>query len=256
MARKLSILIASSLCLTFALSSCSKNYDGPSESTIKSKIIGKWKSTYANGIEELTNEREIRSFYEDGTSTSSSTKFNDWLSKTYENFSVKDNIITIQRLIDNNIVEQTVSDIDDDSYSISRFRYLQHPEFTSKRTEVFKKIHVDYTDSIVGLWEGVDIEGDTTYGSIDHRWEYRADSTYTYYVMENGEWIPSENPFNEYNVDGDWLVSRWIQEEGGEMNYEWWDIEKCDSYEMIWNGLRQREDGTRFNTKFIMRRVR
>lgn len=250
------ILIILGLSIICALPSCKKNSDGPSESTIKSKIIGKWKSTYLNGIEELTNEREIRGFWEDGTSISSTTKYNEWLAKTYENYGIKENVITIKKLIDNSIVEQTVSSIDDNSYSISRFRYLQHPEYTNKKTEVFKKIHIDYTDSIVGLWEGVSIEGDTTYGSIEHRWEYKTDSTYTYYNHENGDWVPSDNTFNEYNVDGDWLASRWIQEAGGEMYYEWWDIEKCEYGEMIWVGLREREDGTRFTTKFVMRKVK
>lgn len=241
--------------LTFInITSCNKNYDGPAAATIRSHIIGKWKSTHVNEVEELTNEREVRSFYEDGTSFSSSTKYYKWLAKVQENYSVAENIITLQRIVDNHIVEQTISEIDDDTYNVSRFRYLQYPELGNKRSQVFRKLYADYSDKIIGLWEGVSLDGDTTYGNHEHRWEYKPNNTYLYYNRVNDEWVATNDVLCEYNVDGDWLATRWKKTEQSEEQYEWWDIEKCDDYEMIWVALRE-ENGQRFTTKITMRRV-
>ena len=56
------------------------------------------------------------------------------------------------------------------------------------------------------------------------------------------------------NLDGDWLATRW-QEKGGEMNYEWWDIDEIKNGQMKWSALREREDGSRFTTTFTWKKV-
>ncbi len=243
------------LVLLSCVVSCKRNENVPSEAEIKEKIIGEWRSESFDGVEELTNMRIVREFHENGTSVASLTKYNEWMVKVDEVYAVNKNIISVKRR-SGHITEHTVKEISDDEMVISKFRYIDHPEFDYTGVEVYKKIENDYAGWIIGTWEGVEAQGDTTYGgAINHRWEFYEGKEYTYFNYVGGEWIPSTNPYNEYSVDGNWLACRWQQEVGGTMYYEWWDIEQCDENRMVWTALREREDGSRFRTTFIMKRV-
>jgi hypothetical protein len=87
----------------------------------------------------------------------------------------------------------------------------------------------------------------------EHRWEYKADGTYVYYVKDGNNWVPyATNTLNEYFVDGNLLCTRWI--DNGVENREWWEITIADG-KMNWTALRQNEDGTTFTATFEMERV-
>ena len=119
----------------------------------------------------------------------------------------------------------------------------------------YSKVTSDYSQDIIGLWEGVEMTGYETYGNAEARIEYKADGTYTYYNKEGEYWVPSANVDNEYNVDGDWLATRWRPEAGADYNNEWWDIDEIKDGMMKWSALREKEDGTRFNTTFTWKKV-
>lgn len=120
----------------------------------------------------------------------------------------------------------------------------------------YSKVTSDYSQDIIGLWEGVEMTGYETYGNAEARIEYKADGTYTYYNKEGEYWVPSANVDNEYNVDGDWLATRWRPEAGADYNYEWWDIDYIKDGTMKWSALREKEDGTRFTTTFTWKKVK
>ena len=63
-------------------------------------------------------------------------------------------------------------------------------------------------------------------------------------------YLKSANEGNEYNVDGDWLATRWQPTEGADYEYEWWDIESIQGSTMKWSALREKTDGTRYTTTF------
>ena len=119
----------------------------------------------------------------------------------------------------------------------------------------YVKVNVDYSKDIIGLWECVEITGESTFDSPDHRWEYKDDGSYTYYSKDaDGNWIAdATNSGNEYYVDGDFLATRWTM--NGKETRESWDIEKCDDSEMIWSALRIGKNGKEFTTKVVLRRV-
>ena len=98
--------------------------------------------------------------------------------------------------------------------------------------------------------------GEETYNDDNARLAFLADGTYRYYRKDDtGDWqLVSTRDVEEYFVDGDWVATRW-QETGGEMNYEWWDIDEIKDGQMKWSALREREDGTRFTTTFTWRKV-
>ncbi|MCQ2332936.1 MAG: lipocalin family protein, partial [Paludibacteraceae bacterium] len=108
---------------------------------------------------------------------------------------------------------------------------------------------------IIGMWEGVEMTGEETYGDANHRIEYKADGTYVYYDKDGDDWKLSEDVDNEYNVDGDWLASRWRPKAGEDFEYEWWDIVEIKDGTMKWSALREKEDGTRYTTTFTWKKI-
>lgn len=154
----------------------------------------------------------------------------------------------------------SVTDIDGHhiSYIITKAIDPQGSEHKLNLSFVVQKVTADYSQDIVGLWEGVDMTGYETYGDYHHRIEYRADGTYTYYSWDESTqaWKPLEDVFDEWNVDGDWLATRWQNKGSDVMNYEWWDIDYIKDGIMKWSALREKEDGTRFTTTFTWKKVK
>lgn len=104
--------------------------------------------------------------------------------------------------------------------------------------------------------------GFETYGDAHHRIEYRADGTHTYYNWDESTqtWKSLEDVFDEWNVDGDWLATRWQNKGSDVMNYEWWDIDyvkkEGNGIIMKWSALREKENGERFTTTFTWKKVK
>ena len=115
------------------------------------------------------------------------------------------------------------------------------------------KINDDYSDDIIATWEGCcTSEGSIFDDGQDHRWEYKDDGTFVYYVKDGDSWVPSEDTMNEYFVAGNLLCTRWM--ENGQENREWWEI-SIDGDTMNWTALREDEDGKTFTATFEMERV-
>ena len=127
---------------------------------------------------------------------------------------------------------------------------------TSGGQTIYTRVAADYTSDIIGMWEVTEMTGEETYNDDNARLAFLADGTYRYYRKDDtGEWqLVSTRDVEEYFVDGDWMATRW-QEKGGEMNYEWWDIDEIKDGQMKWSALREREDGTRFKTTFTWKKV-
>ena len=245
------------------MTACTSNDDnptpsGPSEQVIKEKIVGKWKAITRDGEELTTNVRMMFSFNADGTSTVSTSRFISitnsyiWRNKQTGTFAIEGGKLKNQLDVTDGY-EVAIYNID--AISDNQLQMTMENS-TLNRKSVYNRITADYSEDIIGLWEGVEMTGDETYGNADARIAYLADGTYRYYQKNSeGEWeIKADQELSEYNVDGDWLATRW-QEKGGEMNYEWWDIDEIKDGQMKWSALREREDGTRFTTTFTWKKV-
>ena len=264
-----SVMLAATAGLTAA---CTSNDDnpatpsGPSESVIKEKIVGKWKAVTQDGEERLTNLRTVMTFFADGTMTYSRSYYSDywdlqiWDNKAPFTYTISGNTLKRNGLEDNGKIRDTfydVSAIGDDEMQMVLTGYIMDGQsFSRHQVNQYQRVTVDYSEDIIGLWEGVEMTGDETYGNADARIAYLPDGTYRYYQKnDRGEWeLKAGQEVSEYNVDGDWLATRW-QETGGEMNYEWWDIDEIKDGQMKWSALREREDGTRFTTTFTWKKV-
>ncbi|MBP3850654.1 MAG: hypothetical protein J6E43_07550 [Prevotella sp.] len=253
------------------LTSCTSNDDNPtpsglSESVIKEKILGKWKRVKEDGEERGTNNRGVLTYFADGKMTYSRSSFSDywtgykWYNENPFTYVVSGNVVTREGVEENGRVRKTFEEVavlSDSEMKLICTGYLMDGQSYSRyKVNEFKRVAVDYSEDIIGTWEGVEMTGDETYGNADARIAYLPDGTYRYYQKnDRGEWeLKAGQEVSEYNVDGDWLATRW-QEKGGEMNYEWWDIDEIQDGQMKWSALRVREDGTRFTTTFTWKKV-
>ena len=121
----------------------------------------------------------------------------------------------------------------------------------------FTKINADYTEAILGMWEGCSTgeEGSEFDDGENHRWEYLADGTYRYYHKVNDQWQLSNDVLNDYFVAGNLLCTRWKNAgEGQKENREWWEI-TINGDKMTWTALRKKADGTTFTSTFEMNKV-
>ena len=242
------------------MTSCTSNDDDPtpsglSEAVVKEKIVGKWKLSEVNNRDQVTNGRMILTYNENATLAVSISYFNKetnsyiWRNKQPGIYSIDGNVIK-NYLNQSGLYDATphyIEAISDEAMTMSS---------TSGGQTIYTRVAADYTSDIIGMWEVTEMTGEETYNDDNARLAFLADGTYKYYrKSEAGEWqLVSTRDVEEYFVDGDWIATRW-QETGGEMNYEWWDIDEIKDGQMKWSALRERADGTRFTTAFTWKKV-
>ena len=245
-----------------ALSSCSKNEDVPSQKDIETKIIGKWKlTTLQDGTDIVTNNKIVKTFYSNHTATESSSRYlfgvYIWYNKAPFRYEIKGNELIENSKESSVMVTSKITAIDETKLCVNVYRRIlpDGTEISENTNATFQKVTADYSEAIIGLWEGVEMTGDETYGDANHRIEYKADGTFTYYDKVGENWVPSENVDNEFNIDGDWLATRWRPTAGAGYEYEWWDIVEIKDGTMKWSALREKGDGTRYTTTFTWKKI-
>ena len=239
-----------------------KKVNLPTQEEIETKIIGKWKTVKTNGKDTETNARCIQTYYPDNTEECSMSWY-DATRKTYFwdykkpfTYEINGNISIETPILQD---KKVLGIIDISSTTMNAiFQKVILPDGSIIPYNVglaFQKVSADYSETIIGLWEGVEMTGDETYGDANHRIYYKEDGTYTYYDKVGDSWVPSKNAGNEYNVDGDWLATRWQPTEGADYEYEWWDIDEIKDGTMKWSALREKGDGTRYAGTFTWKKV-
>ena len=230
------------------------------------KIIGKWIQAEINGEPALTDEKSVTTFVSDtkaffcgskNTFTKSESKWNVKREYTVEidgnnvKLSSKPNegttLINAYAIISINDTEFVCK------YKHSTLRNGQDTSTEPEQIRRYEKVTSDYSEAVLGTWEGrCTSEGSVFDDGQEHRWEYKADGTFVYYVKDGDNWVPSDNTLNEYFVDGTLLCTRWVDQ--GQENREWWEI-TIDGDKMNWTALRQKEDGSTFTATFEMKKV-
>lgn len=245
---------------------CSKD-DDDGVDNLNEKIIGKWKTTQVDGQDALTNSKVVLTF-ESPTKAFMSAAISTnpeiimlWDAHEEVACAIDDDIVTLTQDLNEHIkvvVTLKVTSISDSKMKakFSQIVYVDGAEAHKipERKIEYTKVNVDYTQQVVGKWECVEMTGDETYNDDNAQLDFKADGTYDYYRLEDGEWTLVPRVLNEYNIDGNWFATRW-QEAGTMMLYEWWDIESLSNNEMVWTGLRQKNDGTRFTTTYRWQKV-
>ncbi|WP_028236238.1 hypothetical protein [Pseudobutyrivibrio sp. MD2005] len=275
MKKVLYLLFACVLCSALIFTACSKeSQEQPDESSktteaevtqeqIEKDIIGTWIKSEADGESVPTDEKSVYNIVSATEAyTSVSLAAGDKAPFYYNQKSEVD--------IDGNVVTITTRNSEEESFvheftisNISADEFTADKKFThtlngtdpeAKEYNVtFVKVSDDYSKDILGTWEGhCTSEGSVFDDGQDHRWEYKDDGTFVYYVKDDENWVPSADEMNEYFVAGNLLCTRWT--ENGEENREWWEI-SIDGDKMKWTALREGEDGKTFTASFEMTKV-
>lgn len=131
-------------------------------------------------------------------------------------------------------------------------------EIYEEYTGVFLRDDVDYSQEIVGTWEGDELREDDSGlpDGVKCRFEFLADGTYNYYRQaKDGSWEKSLDAYSQYFCDGDVLFMRWRNLGfGTEPNSISWEFEIRKDM-MRWEALRMREDGSIYRVTLDFRKV-
>ena len=229
---------------------------------IEEDIIGTWMLSEQEGQPALTNEKgvlDIVSNTEAYISVSSTAGRAPWIDRLKSEININDNVITIAFNPHEGVSivnEYTITDLSEKEFSAD-YKYSRTTDNSgtsvSENTVKYVRINDDFSDDIIGTWEGhCTSEGSVFDDGKEHRWEYKDDGTYIYYVKDGDDWVPGANTMNEYFVDGTLLCTRW--ETDGEEYREWWEI-SIEGDQMSWTALREDEDGKTFTATFEMKKV-
>lgn len=255
------------LCGSVMFTSCS-NDDNPvnPELNVAEKIIGKWITAEWDGEPTLTNFKAVNTFisptkaFMSASLSSKPEEGTQWKDHSEADVAIDGNKVTLTMHHEGNLTvvdEYIVSAIDATKLS-ANFKVTATVDgdvvYSNKYSILLTKLTTDYRDDIVGTWQGrCTSEGSVFDDGQEHRWEYKADGTYVYYVKDGDNWVPYEgNTLNEYFVDGNLLCTRWV--DNGQENREWWEV-TIDGNKMNWTALRQNADGTTFTATFEMTKV-
>ena len=262
------MLAAILICGATTFTSCT-NEDNPAtpDLNVAEKIIGKWIMTDKNGQPIPTSGRLVYTFVST-TKALVSASLNSrpevgshWSGQLEADVSISGNNVTVSMYLDEHttsVHNYTITAIDANEFTASDIVTITidgNVIHTAENVFRFTKVTADYRTAIVGTWEG----HCTSPGSVfddgqEHRWQYKADGTYVYYVKSGDNWVPYEgNTLNEYFVDGVLLCTRWIDNDVE--NREWWEIASIKDGVMKWKALRQKEDGTTYTATFEMKKV-
>ena len=235
---------------------------------IPENIIGKWMAAERNGQPELTNKKNVYTYVSPtkaivSISRSSKTvEGSKWVDHTEADVAIDGNKVTVTSHPDEHttaVDEYIITAINDTEFTAGLKLTVTvngNVVLNNKHIVRFEKVTSDLSAAIVGTWEGhvTNSEGSEFDDGETHRWEYKADGTYVYYVKDGDDWVPYKgNTLNEYFVDGVLLCTRWIDNDVE--NREWWEIASIKDGVMKWKALRQKEDGSTYTATFEMRKV-
>ena len=263
MNRKIKQLIGCAI-LVSALASCQKEEFKPSQKEIETNVVGKWKRVRLNNEECTTNLRQIATFNNDGTmystTTLTSTGKSLWEVKSPFEYTCYDNKIRSICYFEDGTMRSElnfkVEEINQEKLRVLLYRNFTDGEYRDNNTLIeYKRVTDDFSEQIIGLWEGDELLGEETFGGVNHRMEFKQDGSYVYYNFESGNWVPSADVDNVFVVDGDWLACKWRPQAGADFEYERWDIDSIKDGSMVWSAIREKEDGMRYTTTFTWKRV-
>ena len=266
------LLLACVLCSALVLTACSEDSQEQSDegagvevtqTDIEENIVGMWMKSEEDGQPVLTDEKlvlDVVSPNKAFTSISRDDGQDPWHDNEKSKIEIDNNVMTISTAADDESVivdEYTITDINENEFTASRkgTSTLEGSEPDVMESVVtFIKVNDDFSDDIIGTWEGhCTSEGSAFDDGQDHRWEYKEDGTYVYYVKDGDKWVPSDDTMNEYFVAGNLLCARWM--ENDEEYREWWEV-SIDGDTMNWAALRADEDGNTFTATFEMKKVK
>ena len=277
--KKMLLLLTSLLFSVFVLTACTVNVNVNTPSAAKDEtteapatevtqediekvIVGRWVTVERDGQPALTNKKKVYNFVSLTEAYVSLSRTDDpsWVNENKGDVVINGNVVTITTHPSEGgtvVDELIITDISANTFTTD-FKHTHSNEgaepIIREYAETFMRVDDDFSSDIIGTWEGKCIsEGSVFDDGQKHRWEYKDDGTFVYYVKDGDEWTPSTNTLNEYFVEGNLLCTRWIEDD--EENREWWEL-FIDGDTMRWVALREDKDGNTFTAEFEMTKVK
>lgn len=235
------------------------------QAQIEEMIIGTWIVADRSGQPAFTNEKGVFTFvsptkgYLSASYNADPEHGRPWADALEAEVAITDSKVIVTWPARDGVViedELSVSDITDTETSgTMTVKSVKEGKETIKTEETIRlvKLNDDHATDILGIWEGhCTSEGSAFDDGQDHRWEYKNDGSYVYYVKDGDNWVASANELNEYFIAGNLLCTRWV--DSGTEYREWWEI-SINGDTMNWTALRKGEDGKGFTVTFEMNRV-
>ena len=235
------------------------------------KLVGKWMLADINGKPAPTNNKFVVTFTSAGRGykSASLSEYADtelkplWSDRQEFDYAIADNVVTMTSKIDDHLTvvdELTVASISDAvTNGILKIKWIIDGTVVKSVEETVRTLKVtdDYSQTALGLWEGRVTSEQSEYDDgEEHRWELKADGTYTYYSRTgDGQWVDNVNSSAAYFIAGPLLCMRWKNFGDETEDREWWEIESIQDGVMKWKALRQREDGSTYTATFQMTKV-
>lgn len=266
MKKMILVLVATAICGACFFTSCKKDKDKDNtDLNLKENIIGTWMMADKNGQPLPTNEKLVYTFFSTTKALVSASITNSeigshWSDRFEANVTISGNRVTVILNLDEHTTvteEYNVTAINGSEFTANHKVTITVDGNVSLYDEDVLRLVKQtayYKQAILGTWEG----HCTSAGSVfddgkEHRWKYKADGTYVYYVKDGENWVQGDNELNEYFVDGTLLCTRWL--DNGVDNREWWEI-SINGNHMNWTALRQNDDGTTFTATFEMDKIK
>ena len=262
------MMTACILCAVLVLTACTDsrpNKSAVTEAEVKEMIIGRWIVADIDGQPAMTNDKCVFTFTSADKALISAS-FNarpelgrQWIDQLEADVAVSGNKVTITRsanakttIVDELSVtgitaDETIGDL------VVKLMENGSETIVSEGTIRLARVNIDCSEDILGMWEGrCTSEGSVFDDGETHRWEYKADGNYSYYVKNGDSWEVKNDLINDYFVTGNLLCTRWGDNDHDDR--EWWEI-SINGESMNWTALRSSEDGSTYTVTFEMTKV-
>lgn len=208
------------LCGTSVFSSCSK--DKEDNTGLAEKLVGKWLYLEADGEKVETEESTVSTFVMDGSTLKgyisiSMKQYDLWAYRQPIEVAIDGDKMTLTMHQGDITTVEELSDItitgEEMSYT-STYTVMRNGQVINDDTKPYRlrcvKVHDDYSQIIIGRWEGSYISDEPGSEPVPFCEEYLADGTFIGYTLVDGQWVPEVADYTEYFVDGNLMCTRWL----------------------------------------------
>ncbi len=231
------------------LLSCAKSGEESSkEDVTETNIIGTWVIKMINGEELYSNEYFACRFNRDGgqdyfiledSGIGMAIKYTDDVTYNIKNSTINMTSNSVELVFPASISEGELCGERGDILTYSESINIEDGvDENDNRTFTAIRSTVDYEESIIGMWEGTAIEGDTSEPFANIRLDFKGNGLYAFYKKESSDsdWV-SLVQNNKYALMGSIVAMQWT-EDTEETSAEIWD-NVIEGDTMKWRATRE-----------------
>ena len=207
---------------TSTFTSCSSDDDNPAQTdpSLAQSLVGKWLYVEADGEVVETEESSITTYVMEGSAlkaftTMSQLKYDLWACNQPTEVKIDGDKVTLTMQVGDVTTVEEMTDITisgNDLRYTCNYKILKNGELLYKY-DTYKlhcvKVHDDYSQIIIGRWEGTITSDEPGFVPQPFCEEYLADGRNIAYNIIDGQWVQEEPEYGEYFVDGNLMITRW-----------------------------------------------